>query len=49
MRYLYVDTEEDIPPNSSEYWDQPVQMNVFVHYDHSVDRIMRRPQNLILL
>ena len=34
IRVLYVDAEEDVPPNSLEPWGKPVQMNIFVEYDH---------------
>ena len=42
MRFVYDDSEEDVPPNFPEPQFHPVQMNVFVGSDHSIDRIIRR-------
>ena len=49
MRFFYDDSEEDVPPNSPEPQVHPVQMNVFVGSDHSIDRIMRKLQTEIIL
>ena len=49
MRYLYIDDEEDSPPNSPEPKGHPVQMNVFVDSDHDRGRITRRSHTGILL
>jgi hypothetical protein len=49
MRDLYVDAEEDLPPNAPEPRGNPVQMNVFVDSDHAGDRVTRRSQTGIIL
>ena len=49
MRYLYLNYEEYVSPNSPEPWDHPLKMNVFVEYDHDGGRITRRLQTGIIL
>ena len=49
MRYLYIDDEEDSPPNSPELQSHPVQINVFVESDTDEGIVTRRSQTGIIL
>ena len=49
MKNLYVDTEDDTPPNAPEPRGIPVQINCFVDSDHAGDRVTRRSHTGILI
>ena len=49
MKSIYVDAEEDLPPNAPPSRGRPVQVNCFVDSDHAGNRITRRSHTGILL
>ena len=49
MKSIYVDAEEDLPPNAPPSRGRPVQINYFVDSDHAGNRITRRSHTGILL
>ena len=49
MKYLYVDSGEEIPPNAPNPGGKPVQVNCFVNPDHAGDIATWRYQTGIIL
>ena len=49
MRKIYVDANEEFPPNVLKSRGKGVQLNCFVELDHAGDRMTRRSQTGILI
>ena len=46
MKSIYVDTQEDIPPNAPEPRGRPMQINCSLDSDHAGDKVTRVKRSL---